>query len=69
MYDQRFIFVEGDNPCIYDKVGKRKYYFNDDLCDRLNECRGKLQVTNAPNFYMGRISALKEALRLYGVDV
>lgn len=39
------------------------------LLDKLNECRGKLQVTNAPNFYMGRISALKEALRLYGVGL
>ena len=39
------------------------------LLDKLNECRGKLQVTNAPNFYMGRISALKECLRLYGVDI
>lgn len=39
------------------------------LFDSLNECRGKLQVTNAPNFYMGRISALKECLRLYGVKV
>ena len=39
------------------------------LYNSLDECRGKLQVTNAPNFYMGRISALKECLRLYGVNV
>lgn len=36
MMGERFVFVEGEHPCIYDKVGKRKYYFNDDLCDRLN---------------------------------
>lgn len=36
MYDQRFIFIEGDHPCIYDKVGKRKYFLNDDLCEKLN---------------------------------
>ena len=36
MMGERFVFVEGEHPCIYDKVGKRKYYFNDELCDRLN---------------------------------
>ena len=39
------------------------------LLDRLDECRGKLQFTNSPHFYMGRISALKECLKLYGVKV
>ena len=39
------------------------------LLESLNECKGKLQVTNTPHFYMGRISALKECLRLYGVKL
>lgn len=38
------------------------------LLNSLDECRGKLQFTNSPHFYMGRISALKEALKLYGVE-
>lgn len=39
------------------------------LLDSLNECKGKLQFTNTPHFYMGRISGLKECLKLYGVKV
>ena len=57
-----------DNPEKLNMYELREQEIISSLLHRLDECRGKLQVTNTPHFYMGRISALKEALKLYGVE-
>jgi len=60
MNEDRFVFVADEN-CLWDRIGKRKYYMGEDLADKMNN------IWNQTKRFEGYCNEYKK--QLYGEEL